>query len=59
MIEKLLEQIRSFEPKYHIDDFKGLRVIENNAMKPHEIIVMVGSEVARQLKNSTEPQAKE
>ena len=45
-----LDLIQEVKPKYRIADFKGLRVIENDMLRPHEIVVMVGKEVMEQLK---------
>ena len=54
MISKLLKQIREVSPTYKKSDFNGLQVYENNLLRPHEIIIMVGSEIARQLKEEAE-----
>ena len=50
MISKLLKKIREVRPTYRMSDFNGLQVIENSLLKPHEVVIMVGSEIARQLK---------
>jgi len=50
MVPLGLKQIREVSPTYKKSDFNGLQVYENNLLRPHEIIIMVGSEIARQLK---------
>ena len=45
-----LDLMQEVKPKYSIADFKGLRVIPNENLMPHEIVVVVGVEVWNQLK---------
>ena len=54
-----LQQIKEAIPHYSADDFAGLKVIESDLLEPYGIRILVGSEIAKQLRQSVPRGTKE